>query len=77
MALRRMELVLDELDYDTIQREIAHRQERSRWEDDGGTIIPEGDSDLAGAIIAEIIRDLDDYRDLSGSNPKLDRKTSL
>ena len=63
MGLRRIELILDDDDFDAIQREIAHRQARSRWPDaDGGTILPEGESNLAGAIVAEMVRELGEYR---------------
>ena len=59
-----MTLTLDELDYAAIQKEIAGRQERSRAIDpDGPTIVPDGNSCLAGAILAECCRDLIDYRD--------------
>jgi hypothetical protein len=78
MGVKTMTLTLDELDYATIQREIAHRQVRSRWpvgnespgliDPDGppksGTILPDGESCLAGAILAECVRDLDEYRTL-------------
>jgi hypothetical protein len=62
---RTLTLILDELDHITIQKEIAHRQARSRAIDpDGPTILPDGDSNLAGAIVAEIVRDLWEYRAL-------------
>lgn len=49
--LRRIDLILDDDDFDTIQEEITHRQVRSRAIDpDGPTILPDGDSNLAGAI---------------------------
>lgn len=60
-----MTLNLDELDFATIQREIARRQNRSRWPD-GGVILAEGESDIAGSLIAEAIRDLEEYRSISG-----------
>ncbi len=61
----KMTLELDQLDFDTIQNEIAQRQSRSRRIDpDGPTILPDGESCLAGAVIAEVIRDLNEYRDL-------------
>jgi len=59
----RMTLELDELDYETIQTEITKRQLQTRWPD-GGTVVPDGNSCLAGALIAEMIRDLDEYRAL-------------
>lgn len=55
-------LVLDAADYDTIQAEITHRQVRSRALGASETILPDGDSNLAGAIVAECVRDLNDYR---------------
>ena len=54
-----MTLVLDEDDYRDIQAEIALRQARG-----GAAMLPDGDSNLAGAYIAEAVRDLTDYRDL-------------
>lgn len=63
MPNRRIELILDDLDFDTIQAEITHRQVRSRAIDPTGpTILPDGDSNLAGAILAEVVRDLAEYR---------------
>lgn len=71
MATRRMTLELDEADYDAIQAEIARRQARSRAIDPGGpTLLPDGESDLAGAILAECVRDLDDYRALHEKGPR-------
>lgn len=60
-----MTINLDEQDFATIQREIARRQTRSRWPD-GGVILPEGESDIAGSLIAEAIRDLEEYRSMMG-----------
>ncbi len=58
-------LECDDLDYDAIQKEIALRQARSRAiAPNSPTILPDGDSNLAGAIVAEMCRDLNDYRDL-------------
>ena len=54
MALRRVELVFDELDYDAIQNEIALRQK--------GNTIPDGESDVMAAVLADCIRDLEEYR---------------
>lgn len=67
-----MTLTLDEADYATIQKEIAHYQKGSRAIDPTGpTIVPDGDSCLAGAIIAECCRDLDEYRQLwAAEHPK-------
>lgn len=64
MANRTIILELDEIDYDTVQREIAHRQARSRLiNPTGGTLLPDGDSNMVGAIFAECCRDLIEYRD--------------
>ena len=54
-----MTFVVDEDDYSTIQAEIAKRQAEGRT-----GVLPEGESDLVGSHIAEMIRDLDDYRSL-------------
>jgi hypothetical protein len=70
---RTITLVLDDLDYDLIQAEFSHRQVRSRTIDPTGeTIVPEGDSNLAGALVAEIVRDLHDYRDKAARRRKQD-----
>jgi hypothetical protein len=58
-----MTLHLDEQDFATIQAEIAKRQVRSRWPN-GGVMLPEGESDIPGSLIAEAIRDLDEYRSI-------------
>ncbi len=60
MPYRKMELVLDEDDFRDIQAEITRRQLNGR--DDKGIILPDGESNLAGAVIAEVCRD---YRELS------------
>jgi hypothetical protein len=57
MANRTLVLNLDEEDYATIQQEIAMRQAQDRN-------LPDGDSNLAGAMLAECIRDLEEYRAL-------------
>lgn len=70
MAIRRMELLLDDEDFDAIQAEITRRQMLSRRIDPTGpTLVPEGTSNLAGAILAEVVRDLDEYRDLCNGEP--------
>ncbi len=51
--LRQITLNLDPDDYDAVQRALAVRQ-RSR--DDKGPILPDGDSNTAGAYLAEICR---------------------
>ena len=60
---RMMTLTLDDDDFDTIQKEITERQVRDR-KNFGRVMLPDGDSDLAGAILAECIRDLNEYRRL-------------
>lgn len=70
-----MTFTVDELDYATIQKEIARRQSGTRMTDPNDPsrtvpCLPDGDSDMIGAMIAEIIRDLNDYRDLrAGRTP--------
>lgn len=56
-------LTLDEDDERTIQAAIAEYQRRHHAAF-GETILPEGESCMAGAIIAELVRDLNEYRDL-------------
>ena len=49
---------LDDGDYRDLNAAIATYQRRNRWKDEqGGVLIPEGESDLLGAIIGEICRD--------------------
>lgn len=70
MTQRTILLLCDELDYDTIQNELAKRQ-ACRWPDGSGPIVPDGDSNLQGVMIAESIRDLDEYRSMfNARNPK-------
>lgn len=57
---RTITLILDEPDWNTIQDEIGKRQGNAL---DMATM-PDGDSTLVGAILAECIRDLDEYRSL-------------
>lgn len=69
MPARTITLQLDEADWDTLQGEIASRQRRSRWPE-GGTIVPNGESCLVGSLLAEAIRDLDEYRSMyNGTDP--------
>jgi hypothetical protein len=52
--MKDMHLLLDEDDYRSIQQAIARRQS---WRHaDGGCILPAGESNTPGAIIAEICR---------------------
>jgi len=70
MATRQITLELDDEDWDTIQGYIADFQAASAkisamsGASGNGTILPEGDSNLAGAIMAECVRDLLEYRQL-------------
>ena len=62
---RRLVLELDELDYAKIQHCISTMQRERRSPE--GTILPdpiggEGESNLAGAILAEICRGWEEYR---------------
>lgn len=60
-----MTLTLDDDDYAAIQRAITHYQTTQRWDDEeGGVMLPDGESCLAGAILAECCRDLEEYRAL-------------
>lgn len=72
--MKTMTLTLDELDYASIQKEIAERQKLARAIDGGKTtreLLPDGDSCLAGSIIAECMRDLAEYRALwESEHPK-------
>jgi hypothetical protein len=77
MPIRKVELLMDDDDYRDLQKEITHRQSRLRMPDPdrpGRTVVflPEGESDLAGAIVGEIVRDLWDYRQIweAGHRPK-------
>lgn len=53
--MKEMLLRLDDLDYDAIQRAMARRQ-TFRVPGCEGTILPTGESDLPGALVAEICR---------------------
>lgn len=70
-GLRHLVLVLDAADHDAIQAELARRQAGSRAVDpDGPTLVPEGESNLAGALLAECVRDLDEYRAIHPPTPE-------
>ena len=56
---RTIVLELDEDDWNTIQGEFA-RQQSCR--DKHGPLLPDGESNLVGAMVAEAIRDLEEYR---------------
>jgi hypothetical protein len=59
----RLVLELDEDDYRDIQREITRRQVRSRVAlgEPLTESLPDGESNLAGAVLAEVVRDLWEY----------------
>ena len=59
--MRTITLELDEDDWNTVQSLIAEKQ---AFRDADGPILAEGTSNLAGACIAEAIRDLEEYREL-------------
>lgn len=61
MSTRQIILELDEIDWDAIQNEFSKRQSRR---DANGAILPDTGSNRAGAMIAEMIRDLNEYREL-------------
>ncbi len=67
---RRIILDLDEQDWDTIQAEFSRRQGGLRMSDGTLVSVPDGESNLAGAMLAEIVRDLNEYRDLFNSQRK-------
>ena len=67
MAKRKIILECDDADYDTIQAEFARQQQ---FRDKDGTLLPDGDSNLSGAMVAEAIRNLEEYRQLwESQNP--------
>lgn len=56
--MRQLTLNVDDDDERDINAAIARYQKTCRWHDkQGGVMLPEGESDLAGAIIGEICRD--------------------
>jgi hypothetical protein len=57
--VRAITLTLDEADWNAVQAEFARRQ---AFRDKQGNTLPDGDSNLAGAMVAEVVRDLDEYR---------------
>lgn len=59
MAKRTIVLELDQEDFDTIQEEFARHQ---LCRDEHGVCLPDGTSNLAGAMVAESIRNLEEYR---------------
>lgn len=57
--MRTITLELDEDDWDSIQGEIARRQANR---DKDGPLLPDGESNMVGAMLAEAVRDLQEYR---------------
>ena len=59
MTLKKMILELDEDDYRDIQAEITRRQVNSRkfLVVPLTELLPDGESNLAGAVLAEVVRD--------------------
>ena len=55
MKTYKLEIELDEDDFRDLQKEFSKRQARRQK-------LPEGKSDIRGAMIGEIVRDLWDYR---------------
>jgi hypothetical protein len=69
---RTIELELDEEDYDAVQDAIALYQSLARVPG-YPTILPDGDSNLAGAILAQICRGWADYWEKRMRDPPPDR----
>lgn len=59
--MRTITLEVDEDDWNTIQNEFARIQ---AFRDAYGPILPDGESNLAGAMVAEAFRDLEEYREI-------------
>lgn len=55
----KIELDLDEIDAADVNAEFALRQ---KCRDAHGQVLPDGESNLAGAMVAEMVRDLREYR---------------
>lgn len=67
MSQRTILLLCDEADFNTIQNELAQRQ-AFRFLDGSGPVIPDGDSNLPAVMMAEAIRDLNEYRSMFNVN---------
>lgn len=66
MGLRTITLVVDDDDFRDIQKEFTIRQAQRR-------VLPDGESELAGAMVGEIVRDLWEYREfLEAEHPRED-----
>lgn len=59
----KLEFEMDPDDYASLQQEFAERQ---RHRDQFGVMLPDGESDLPGAMIGLMCRELEDYRALFG-----------
>lgn len=59
--MRTIILELDEDDWNTVQNEFSRQQ---RFRDEDGPILPDGTSNLQGAMVAEAIRNLEEYRSM-------------
>jgi len=64
MSQQRIELILDEDDAQAVNEEFARRQ---LCRDQNGVILPDGKSNLPGSMVAEMARDLNEYRALCES----------
>lgn len=60
-SARTITLELDEDDWNTVQNEFARQQ---RFRDADGPILLDGTSNLQGAMVAEAIRNLEEYRSM-------------
>lgn len=61
--MKQITLTVDDLDAAMLHRAITDYQRRNR--DRHGVILPDGESDLPGAILAEICRDWIDMVNLN------------
>lgn len=56
MGVKRFVVLVDDLDEKAINQAIAVYQRRNQGSDGKGTLIPEGESSLGGAILGELCR---------------------
>jgi hypothetical protein len=66
MTTHELTLILDEPDHATIQAEFARRQSAPAGRDEHGVIIDQGGSNLSGALVAEIVREVIELRAVCG-----------
>ena len=59
--MRTILLELDEDDWNTIQNEFARQQS---FRDQDRPMLPDGESNLSGAMVAEAFRNLEEYREI-------------